>query len=157
MVDRVEKPSANQPRALALSLLCYPQMLRTTLAVAAGFLILSVLAIATRLAMLRYLFHTAPGIDIDLLPPAYYLAYAAVRVIYAVIGGCVTAAIGKRYEAPTILGALLLGTAIGDVAMRRGGDPVWYAALVGLMVALAATMAGYRWLGRIPESAKKQG
>jgi len=130
-------------------------MLRITLAVATGFLILSVLAIATQVAMLRYLFHTAPGMDVDLLPPAYYLAYAVVRIIYAILGGCVTAAIGKRYEAPTILGALMMGTAIGNVVMRRGGEPIWYSALVGLVIAIAAIMAGYRWLGRIPEPAPK--
>jgi len=130
-------------------------MLRITLAVAAGFLILSVLAIVTQVAMLRYLFHTAPGMDVDILPPAYYLAYAAVRVVYAILGGCITAAIGRRYEAPTILGALLLGTAIGNLVMRRGGEPIWYAALVGLVIAVAATVAGYRWLGRIPETARK--
>jgi uncharacterized membrane protein YeaQ/YmgE (transglycosylase-associated protein family) len=103
--------------------------------------------------MLRYVFHTAPGVDVDLLPPAYYLAYAVVRVIYGVIAGCITAAIGKGYEAPTILGALLLGTAIGNMVMNRGGEPVWYAIAVGLVVAMVATMAGYRWLGRIPASA----
>ena len=130
-------------------------MLRITLAVAAGFLILSVLAIVTQVAMVRYLFHTAPGMDVDILPPAYYLAYAAVRVVYAILGGCITAAIGRRYEAPTILGALLLGTAIGNLVMRRGGEPIWYAALVGLVIAVAATVAGYRWLGRIPETARK--
>jgi len=130
-------------------------MLRFTLAVAAGFLVLSALTIGTRIAMLRYLFHTAPGMDVDLLPPSYFLAYAVVRIVYAIIGGCITAAIGRRYEAPTILGALMLGTAIGDVVMRRSGEPLWYAALVGLVTALAAMMAGYRWLGRIPEPAPK--
>lgn len=130
-------------------------MLRITLAVAAGFLILSVLTIGAQVALQQYLFHHAPGMDVDLLPPAYYLAFAIVRVIFAILGGCVTAAIGKRYEAPTILGALMLGTAIGNVVMRRGGEPIWYAALVGLIVALAATMAGYHWLGRIPEPARK--
>jgi hypothetical protein len=129
-------------------------MLRVTLAVAGGFLIMSVLAIGTRVAMLQYLFHT-PGMDVDLAPPAYFLAYAVAQLIYAVIGGCITAAIGKRYEAPTILGALMLGTAIGNVVMRRGGEPIWYAALVGLVIAVAATMAGYRWLGRISEPPRK--
>jgi hypothetical protein len=128
-------------------------MLRITLAVAAGFLTMMVLAIATQVAMLRYLFHTDRGIDVDLLPPAYYLAYAVVRVVYAVMGGCVTAAIGKKYEAPTILGALMLGTAIGNLAMNRNGEPLWYAALVPLVGALVATVAGYRWLGRIADGA----
>jgi hypothetical protein len=123
------------------------------MAVAAGFLIMQALVIATQIAMLRFVFHTAPGVDVDLLPPAYYLAYAVVRVIYGVIAGCITAAIGKGYEAPTILGALLLGTAIGNLVMNRGGDPVWYGIAVGLVVAMVATMAGYRWLGRIPAEA----
>jgi hypothetical protein len=129
-------------------------MLRITLAVAAGFLAMSVLAIATQVAMVRYVFHTIPGMEVD-LPPAYYLAYAAARLIYAVIGGCVTAAIGKRYEAPTILGALLLGTAIGTLVINRSGEPLWYAASVGLVSAIVATMAGYRWLGRIPEPVRR--
>ena len=129
-------------------------MLRITLAVAAGFLLLSVLTIFTQVAMLHFVFHRQVGMDVDVLPPAYYLAYAVVRVIFAVIGGVVTAVIGKRYEAPTILGALMLGTAIGNVVMNRGGEPIWYAIVVGLAVALAATMAGYRWLGRPPEMAK---
>ena len=85
-------------------------MLRVTLAVAAGFLTMSALVIATQIAMLRYLFNSSPGVDVDLLPPAYFLAYGVIRLVYAVIGGCMCAAIGKRYEAPTILGALMLGT-----------------------------------------------
>jgi hypothetical protein len=60
-----------------------------------------------------------------------------------------SAAIGKKYEAPTILGALMLGTAIGNLVMNRGGEPMWYAALVPLVGAVVATMAGYRWLGRM--------
>jgi hypothetical protein len=104
-------------------------MVRITLAVAAGFLTMSVPAIATQIAMLKFMF-------------------------YAVIGGCVTAAIGKRYEAPTILGALLLGTAIGNLVMNRGGEPLWFAAVVPLASAVVATMAGYRWLGRLPAAGK---
>jgi len=130
-------------------------MIRITLAVAAGFLTMMVLTITTQVVMLRYVFHSAPGVDVDLLPPVYYLAYAVVRLIYALLGGCVTAAIGKRYEAPTILGALMLGTAIGNLVMNRGGEPIWYAALVPLVGAVVATMAGYRWLGRLPEAARK--
>jgi hypothetical protein len=124
-------------------------MLRLTLAVAAGFLTMSALVIATQIAMLRYLFNSGPGMDVDLLPPAYFLAYGAIRLVYAVIGGCMSAAIGKKYEAPTILGALMLGTAIGNLVMNRGGEPMWYAALVPLVGAVVATMAGYRWLGRM--------
>jgi hypothetical protein len=119
-------------------------------AVAAGFLTMSVLVIATQLAMLRYLFNSAPGVDVDLLPPAYFLAYGVIRLVYAVIGGCLSAAIGKKHEVPTILGALMLGTAIGNLVMNRGGEPMWYAVLVPLVGALVATMAGYRWLGRLP-------
>ncbi len=130
-------------------------MLKITLAVAAGFVTMSVLVIATQVAMLRYLFHTDRGMDVDMLPPAYYLAYGAVRMVYAVMGGCVTAAIGKKYEAPTILGALMLGTAIGNLVMNRNGEPMWYAALVPLVGAVVATMAGYRWLGRIAVGATK--
>lgn len=131
-------------------LLCYRQMVRVTLAVAAAYLTMSVLVIATQVAMLKYFFNTAPGVDVDLLPPAYFLAYGAVRLLYAIIGGCVSAAIGQKYEAPTILGALMLGTAIGSVLMNRGGEPMWYAALVPLLGAVVAALAGYRWLGRRP-------
>jgi MFS superfamily sulfate permease-like transporter len=130
-------------------------MLKITLAVAAGFVTMWVLVIATQVAMLRYLFHTDRGMDVDLLPPAYYLAYGVVQVVYAVMGGCVTAAIGKKYEAPTILGALMLGTAIGNLVMNRNGEPMWYAALVPLVGAVVATIAGYRWLGRIAEGGPK--
>lgn len=122
-------------------------MLRLTLAVAAGFLTMLVLVIATQAGILRYFFHSTPGVDADLLPPAYFLAYGIARLVYAVIGGCLTAAIGRRYEAPTILGALMLGMAIGGVVMNRGGEPLWYAALVPLAGAVVATVAGYRWLG----------
>lgn len=130
-------------------------MLRMILAVAAGFVTMSALVIATQLAMLRYLFNTAPGVDVDLLPPAYFLAYGVIRLVYAVIGGCISAAIGKKYEAPTILGALMLGTAIGNLVMNRGGEPMWYAALVPLVGAIVATVAGYRWLGRLPVGAER--
>ena len=110
------------------------------------------MVIATQIGMLHYLFNTSPGVDVDLLPPAYFLSYGVVRLVYAVIGGCICAAIGKKYEAPTILGALMLGTAIGNVVMNRGGEPVWYAALVPLGGAVVATVAGYRWLGRLPDA-----
>jgi hypothetical protein len=125
-------------------------MLRLALAVAAGFVTMSVLAIATQIAMLRYFFHSVPG---ELLPPASFLAYGVVRLLYAVIGGCVSAAIGRKHEAPTILGALILGTAIGNLVINRGGEPVWYAVSIPLVGAVVATMAGYRWLGRLPERA----
>jgi hypothetical protein len=131
-------------------------MLRLTLAVAAGFLTMSALVIATQIAMLRYLFNSAPGTDVDLLPPAYFLAYGVIRLVYAVIGGCISAAIGKKYEAPTILGALMLGTAIGNLVMNRGGEPMWYAVLVPLVGAVVATIAGYRWLGRMPAEAVRK-
>jgi MFS superfamily sulfate permease-like transporter len=94
-------------------------------------------------------------VDAGLLPPAYFVAYGVVRLVYAAIGGCVTAAIGKKYEAPTILGALLLGTAIGNLVMNRSGEPVWYAVLVGLVSAIVATIAGYRWLGQLPAEVKR--
>jgi hypothetical protein len=126
-------------------------MLRLTLAVAASFLTMSVLVIATRLVMLRFLFNSGPGIGEYLLPPAYLAAYGVVQLVYAVIGGCMAAAIGRKYEAPTILGALMLGTAIGNLVMNRGGEPIWYAVLVPLVGAIVATVAGYRWLGRPPE------
>jgi hypothetical protein len=129
-------------------------MLRITLAVVAGFLTIMILVTATQVAMLRYLFHTLPGLDVDGRPPAYFLAYGVVRVIYAVMGGCVTAAIGKKYEAPTILGALMLGTAIGGLVMNRSGEPTWFAVLVPLVGAVVATISGYRWLGRIGETAR---
>jgi hypothetical protein len=144
-----------QDRAGGVSLLCYRLMVRITLAVAAGFLTMSVLTIATQVAILRYLFHAIPGVDVDLLPPAYYLAYGVVRMVYAVIGGCLSAAIGRKYEAPTILGALLLGTAIGGLVMNRGGEPMWFAGLVPVMGAVVAIMAGYRWLGRLPVEAAR--
>ena len=131
-------------------------MLRLTLAVAAAFLTMSVLAIATQVAMLRYVFSNVPGVDMGLRPPAYLLSYGVTQLVYAVIGGCMSAAIGKKYEAPTILGALLLGTAIGDLAMNRGSEPRWYAALVPLAGAVVASIAGYRWLGRLPESAPRK-
>jgi hypothetical protein len=122
-----------------------------TLAVAAGFLTIVIMVAATQIAMLRYLFHRLPGVDVDMLPPAYFLAYGVVRVIYAVMGGCVTAAIGKKYEAPTILGALLLGSAIGGLVINRSGEPTWFAVLVPLVGAVVATVSGYRWLGRMGE------
>lgn len=123
-----------------------------TLAVAAGFVAMYVLVIATQVAMLRYLFHTGAGMEIGVMPPAYYLANAAVRWVYAVIAGCITAAIGKKYEAPTVLGALLLGTAIGSVVTNRSGEPLWYVVLVGVAAAVLAIVAGYRWLGRLPDT-----
>ena len=142
-------------RAGDVSLLCYRQMLRITCGVVTGFLTMLVLVHATRIAMLVYLFHSAPGMDVDLLPPVYFLAYGVEQLVYAVIGGCVCAAIGRKHEAPTILGALMLGTAIGNLVMNRSGEPMWYAALVPLVGAIVATMAGYRWLGRIPDGATK--
>ena len=66
------------------------------------------------------------------------------------LGGCITAAIGRKYEAPTILGALMLGMGIGGLLMNRAGQPLWYAAAVPVVGAVAATMAGYAWLGRQP-------
>ena len=130
-------------------------MLRLTLAVAASFLTISVLAIATQFALLRYVFHSGSGMDIEPLPPAYFLSYGLSRLVYAVLGGCMCAAIGKKHEAPTILGALMLGTAIGSVVINRNGEPLWYAALVPFAGAVTATISGYRWLGHVPEEKPK--
>jgi hypothetical protein len=110
-----------------------------------------ILVTATQVAMMRYLFHTTPGVDVDLLPPVYFLGYGVVQLVYAVMGGCVCAAIGKKYEAPTILGALMLGTAIGHLVMNRSGEPTWYAVIVSFAAAVVATVSGYRWLGRMGE------
>jgi hypothetical protein len=131
-------------------------MLRMTLAVAAGFLTIMILVTATQVALMRYLFHTTPGVDADLLPPVYFVGYGVVQLVYAVMGGCVCAAIGKKYEAPTILGALMLGTAIGHLIMNRSGEPTWYAVVVSFAVAIVTTVSGYRWLGRIGEAGERQ-
>jgi hypothetical protein len=125
-------------------------MLRQILAVAAGFVTISVLMIGTEFALLRFLFRTAMAVE-GPAPPAYLLAYGAGSLVYAVIGGCLTASIAGKHEAPTILGALLLGMGIGNLFMNRSNQPIWYSAMVPLVGAIAATMAGYRWLGRIPE------
>jgi hypothetical protein len=141
-------------------LLCYRQMLRLTLAVATGFLIRSVLVAATQVALLKFFFHNVvAGFETDQLPPAYLLADGVSNLFFAVIAGCTSAAIARKYEAPTILGALMLGMAIGGLVMHRGGPPVWYAATVPLLGAVVATMAGYSWLGRRPttESSTRKG
>jgi hypothetical protein len=131
-------------------------MLRQILAVAAGFVTMSVLLLAAEYGLVRFFFHSL--FDMGPLPPAYLLAYGICSLFFAVIGGCITAAISGRYEAPTILGALLLGMGIGTLLMNRGNQPIWYAATVPLLSALAATIAGYRWLGQLPEAqARKSG
>jgi hypothetical protein len=124
-------------------------MLRLTLAVAAGLLTLSVLVVVTELLLLKFLF-AAARVEIGRgeLPPAYLLAIAASHLVYAVIAGCLTAAIARKFEAPTILGALLLGMGVGSLLLNRGGQPVWFAAVAPMAAAVAATTAGYRWLGR---------
>jgi hypothetical protein len=43
---------------------------------------MSALVLATQIAMLRYLFDSAPGADVELLPPGYFLAYGVVRLVY---------------------------------------------------------------------------
>ena len=124
-------------------------MLRLAWAVAAGFLTMSVLMIATEVALLRVFFHTT--LDAGPLPAAYLLAYGASSLIYAVIGGCITASIAGKYEAPTILGALMLGIGIGGLVMNHGNQPTWFAAAVPIVGAVVATAAGYRWIGRPAE------
>jgi len=124
-------------------------MLRQILAVAAGFITMSALVLATEYALVRFFFPSL--FDLGPLPPAYLLAYGVSSLFFATIGGCITAAISGRHEAPTVLGALLLGMGIGSLLMNRGNQPIWYAATVPLLSALAATIAGYRWLGRLPE------
>jgi len=131
-------------------------MLRVLLAVAAGFLMLLALGMATQIVLLKFVFHAeAAGLEMGQIPPAYLLANAATNLIYAVIGGCITAAIAGKYEAPTMLGALMLGMGIGSLFMSRGGLPIWYAAALPVVGAVAATIAGYRWLGRQPASANR--
>ena len=126
---------------------------RLILAVAGGFLTMSVLLVATEVALLKFFFGNALGaVDLPAMPPAYLLAYAAASLFFAVVGGCLTAAIGRKYEAPTILGALMLGMGIGRLFMGHGGQPLWYAATVPIVAAMVATIAGYRWLGRMPEA-----
>ena len=131
-------------------------MVRLILSVAVGFLIMEVLALATQFALLQFFFRSAiAGIEMGQLPPAYLLANGACSLFYAVIGGCIAASIGRRYEAPTILGALMLGMGIGSLFMNRGGQPIWYAAAIPVIGALMATMAGYSWLGRQPGVPRK--
>ena len=120
------------------------------MAVAAGYLAMTVLLVATQVVLMRFVFHLVPGADLE-MPPLYLLANGIVSLFYAVAGGSICAAISKRHEAPTILGALLLGIAIGGVVMHRGGEPIWYTILVPLLEAFAATIAGYHWLGKLPE------
>jgi hypothetical protein len=122
-------------------------MLRLILAVAAGFVTMSVLVLATEFALLTLLFPTVEILG-GPLPPAYLLAYGASSLFYAVIGGCVAASIGRKYEAPTILGALMLGIAIGGAVMNRGNQPIWFAATVPLLGAVVTTISGYAWLRR---------
>ena len=132
-------------------------MLRLTLAVATSFLVLQVLVIATRVALVRLFFHTtALAIDPEAVTPAFLLANAAANLVYAVIAGCISAALGRKHEAPTVLGALLLGMAIGGLLMNRGGFPIWYAAVIPMISAAAATIAGYGWLGPPPSDLKRR-
>jgi hypothetical protein len=81
------------------------------------------------------------------LPVAYLLAALVYRTLYAVIGGCVTAAIGRKPEAPIILGALMLGVGIGGLLFHQAGEPIWSVALAPILSAFAATFAGFAWLG----------
>ena len=125
-------------------------MMRLALAVGAGFLAITVLTLALEVALLRFLFKTPMGLDAGAMPPAYLLAYGAGSLVFAIVGGCITAAIAKRYEAPTILGALMLGIGIGGLVMNRGNEPIWFAATVPFVGAVGATIAGYRWLHHVP-------
>ena len=130
-------------------------MLRLILAVATSYLIMQVLAIGTRVALTMAFFHTpAITMDPDELTPAFLLASAACNLVYAVLAGCISAALGKKHEAPTVLGALLLGMAIGSLIMNWGGFPIWYAAGIPILSALTATIAGYTWLGPTPARRK---
>ena len=131
-------------------------MLRLILAVGAAFLAITILGLATQIALLKIFFHGGLGpFDTEGMPPAYLLANGVSTLLYAVIGGCISASIGKKYEAPTILGALMLGMAIGGVVMNRGSQPIWYAISVPLVAAVVATISGYAWLGRRPEAERK--
>ena len=132
-------------------------MLRLTLAVATSYLILQVLVLATRVALVRLFFHTtALAVDPDAVTPAFLLANAVANLVYAVIAGCIAAALGRKHEAPTVLGALLLGMAVGSLVMNWGGFPLWYAAVIPVSSAVAATVAGYTWLGPPPAALKQR-
>jgi hypothetical protein len=49
----------------------------------------------------------------------------------------------------------MMGAAIGNLVTNRSGEPVWYVVVVGLAGAMVATIAGYRWLGRLPAEVKR--
>ena len=122
---------------------------RLIAAVAAGFLSMTVLVLATEVVLRRVFFHASLSeMSLEPIPVAYFVANIVSGLVYSILGGCITAAIGKRPEAPTILGALMLGMGIGNLIMTRGGEPLWYAILIPLIDAVVATFAGYAWLGR---------
>ena len=110
---------------------------------------MEVLVVGTGLLLTRVFFHSwLLEFQIGPLPAAHLAAKMLTGFVYAVMAGCITAALGRKPEAPTMLGALMLGMGIGTLLMNRGNQPLWYAIVVPIVGAITATFSGYAWLGR---------
>jgi len=97
-------------------------VVRSILAVIAGYVVLSVLAIGTTLALRVFL----PEITAQPPPFNYALLILAYITVFAVIAGYVTAVIARRAEVLHALGVVLLLFGILSVDAASGGGKLWF-------------------------------
>ena len=125
-------------------------MIRSVLAIIAGYIILSVLAIATALALNTIL----PGIA--KFPPSR-LDFALINLtfitLYSVVAGFAVATIARRLPLRhgVIFGIVLLTLGGAFNFFEARGAALWYPLTVAMMECAGAILGGYLKARRIPK------
>ena len=115
-------------------------VVRSILAVIAGYVVLSVLAIATTLALRAVL----PEITAQPPPFNYALLILAYVTVFAVIAGYVTAVVARRAEVyhALALAVLLLLFGVLSVDSASGRGKLWFPVANGVLQFIAAIAGG---------------
>lgn len=125
------------------------KVIRSILAVIAGFVLLSLLAAATSFALRA----VAPQTDAALPSLNHLLFTLAYSAVFAFVAGYVAAIIAKGAELGTALalGALLLLLGVvGALASSSSGRDVWFPAANGALQFIAASAGGYFRARQVP-------
>lgn len=120
-------------------------MLRSILAVVAGYATLFVLATAATVA-LAFIVPELAAETPEASPPAWYIAFnLAYSALFAVVAGYVTATLARREELrhAAALAALILLLGVPYIFIMRGGiQPLWYLVALPLFGAAGAVAGG---------------
>ena len=120
-------------------------MMRSVVAVIAGYLVMAACVIASTVLVATLMLGSA-AMDGSVRPtPSYLIVNLAYSFVFALFGGYVAAFLARRQ--PTVHAAALavVVLAIGLLSAREGGgsQPSWYPPLLTIGVPVFATFGGY--------------